>query len=74
MQWRPLDAVVLLFYLIGGYMLKSIKIWIKEYEEKLNYAENVLEYNATENRLNELKKLAKKGIKYLSLSQVNRLF
>ena len=63
-----------LFYLIGGYMLKSIKIWIKEYEEKLNYAENVLEYNATENRLNELKKLAKKGIKYLSLSQVNRLF
>ena len=55
-------------------MLKSIKIWIKEYEEKLNYAENVLEYNATENRLNELKKLAKKGIKYLSLSQVNRLF
>ena len=55
-------------------MLKSIKIWIKEYEEKLKYAENVLEYNATENRLNELKKLAKKGIKYLSLSQVNRLF
>lgn len=55
-------------------MLKSIRIWIKEYEEKLNYAENVVEYNATENRLNKLKKLAKKGTKYLSLSQVNRLF